>query len=153
LRAGDFIISIDGEPVADVNDVRNRIGLSERGSTVEVTYYRDGETRTVKVTVGNPEVATGDVPSTVPQLTGARFIEIPANHPAKDRVEGLLAAEVQAGSLAWRIGLRAGDIVVAVNQQPIRSTADFEKATRDHPGVLTLNIFRGHTQLFIVAQG
>jgi serine protease DegQ len=153
LKAGDFIISIDGKPVADVNDVRNHVGLRERGSTVQVTYYRDGQTRTVNVRIGEPKVAAIDVRSTVPQLSGARFIEIPADHPAKGRVEGVLAAEVQAGSPAWRTGVRAGDIVVAVNQQPIRSADDFEKAARKNPGILALNILRGDTQLFIVARG
>jgi S1-C subfamily serine protease len=153
LRAGDFIISIDGKPVADANDVRNHIGLREPGSKVEVTYYREGHTHTVTVTTGEPKVAPLDVRTAVPQLGGARFTEIPADHPAKGRVEGLLAAEVGAGSAAWRTGLRAGDIVVAVNQQPVSSVADLEKATSKNTGVLTLNILRGDTQLFIFAQG
>jgi S1-C subfamily serine protease len=153
LRAGDFIISIDGKPVADANDVRNHIGLREPGSKVEVTYYREGHTHTVTVTTGEPKVAALDVRTAVPQLAGARFTEIPADHPAKGRVEGLLAAAVEAGSAAWRTGLRAGDIVVAVNQQPVSSVADLEKAISKNPGVLTLNILRGDTQLFIVAQG
>ena len=152
LKAGDFIISIDGRPVADANDVRNRVGLRERGSKVEVTYYRDGKTNIATVTIGEPKVAA-DVRNVAPQLAGARFVEIPPDHPAKGRVEGLLAAEVQTGSPAWRAGLRAGDIVVAVNQQPIRSPGDLEKATRRNSGVLTLNILRGDAQLFIVAQG
>jgi S1-C subfamily serine protease len=152
LKAGDFIISIDGRPVADANDVRNRVGLRERGSKVEVTYYRDGKTNIATVTIGEPKVAA-DVRNVAPQLAGARFVEIPTDNPAKGRVEGLLAAEVQTGSPAWRAGLRAGDIVVAVNQQPIRSPGDLEKATRRNSGVLTLNILRGDAQLFIVAQG
>jgi serine protease DegQ len=153
LKAGDFIISIDGKPVTDANDVRNRVGLRERGSKVGVNYYRDGRTYTATVTIGEPKVAAGELRSAAPQLAGARFVEIPADHPAKGRVEGLLAAEVEAGSPAWRTGLRAGDIVVAVNQQPIRSAGDLEKATIKNPGVLTLKILRGDAQLFIVAQG
>ena len=154
LKAGDLIVKIDGEPVAGVNDVRNRVGLRERGSTVEITFYREGKPHTVKVRVGTePEIDTLDAGDTVPQLSGARFTEIPADHPAKGHVEGVLAVEVQPRSPAWRVGLRAGDIVVSVNQQPIRSPADFEKVARKNPSVLTLNILRGDTQLFIVAQG
>jgi serine protease DegQ len=153
LRAGDLIISIGGKPVEDANDVRNYIGLREPGSNVEVTYYREGDTYTVTVTTGEPKVTALDLWSAAPQLAGARFIEIPADHPAKGRVQGLLAAEVRAGSAAWRTGLRSGDIVVAVNQQPVTSDAEIEMATSKNPGVLTLNILRGDTQLFIVAQG
>jgi serine protease DegQ len=153
LRAGDLIISIDGKPVADANDVRTHVGLREPGSKVEITYYRDGKTNTVTVPIREPKVTALEVWSAAPQLAGARFTEIPADHPAKGRVEGLLVAEVEAGSAAWRTGLRAGDIVVAVNQQPVTSVADLEKATSRNPSILTLNILRGDAQLFIVAQG
>jgi Do/DeqQ family serine protease len=153
LKAGDFITSIDGKPVANANDVRNRVGLRERGSKVDVTYYREGRTHTATITIGEPKVAAADVHSAAPQLAGARFVELSPDHPANGRSEGLLATEVQAGSPAWRVGLRAGDVVVAVNRQPVRSIADLEDATKKNPGVLALNILRGDAQLFIVAQG
>jgi Do/DeqQ family serine protease len=58
LRAGDVIVAMDGQPVLDANDVRNRIGLKERGSTVQMTVARMSETRTITVHVGGLRAAT-----------------------------------------------------------------------------------------------
>ncbi|HXF54424.1 MAG TPA: DegQ family serine endoprotease [Hyphomicrobiaceae bacterium] len=153
LKAGDVILSIEGKQVGDANDVRNRIGLMERGREVKLTYYRAGRTATTTVKVGAPRAQAVEGASAIPQLEGARFADIPADHPARGSVEGVLVIQVEAGSPAWRLGLRSGDIVIGVNQRPIKSAGDFEKVVRGHRGVLALNVLRGDTQLFIVAQG
>jgi serine protease DegQ len=153
LKSGDVITALDGRPVADANDVRTRIGLTERGTTVTVTFYRKERLQTVPVTIGEERVAAQDGSGAVRSLSGARFAELPAGHALKGRLEGLLVAEVETGSPAWRLGLRASDVVTAVNQQPVRTLADLETAARSGNGVLALSIVRGDAQLLIVAQG
>ena len=152
LKSGDLITAINGRPVADANDVRNRIGLSERDSVVEITFYREDKLQTIKVTIGGERASSIDGGGVVRQLDGARFSEIPADHPRKGRIEGVLIAEVRPGSAAWRVGLRNGDIIFAVNQQLTRTVAEVEKVARDANGVLVLNVIRGDAQLLIVAQ-
>ena len=153
LRSGDLITAIDGRDVTDANDVRTRIGLKERGSVVEITYYRKAQVQSVKLTIGEERAVALDGGGLVRQLTGARFTEIPSDHPRKGRIEGVLIAEVQAGSIAWRVGLRSGDIIFGLNQVPLRGVADLEAAARSASGVLALNVLRGDAQLLIVAQG
>lgn len=53
LTKGDVIVAINGKAIEDAGDVRNSIGLRERGSIVDVTYYRAGEKKTSKVRIGN----------------------------------------------------------------------------------------------------
>lgn len=139
--------------MTDANDVRNRIGLRELGSTVEITFYRKDKVQTVKVTIGEPRIASLDGGGVGSQLGGARFTEIPTDNPRKGRIEGVFVGDVQPGSAAWRVGLRSGDIIVALNQQPLRSAADLENAVRKSNGVLALNIIRGDAPLLIVAPG
>jgi S1-C subfamily serine protease len=153
LKSGDLITAIDGRDVKDANDVRNRIGLKERGTVVEMTFYRKEKVQSVKVTIGEDRAAAVDGSGVVTQLAGARFTNIPADHPRKGRIEGVLLADVQAGSMAWRVGLRSGDIVIGLNQVPLRSVSDLEAAARGATGVLALNVVRGDAQLLIVAQG
>ncbi len=153
LKSGDLITAINGRPIADANDVRNRIGLSERGTVVEMTFYRKEKLQTVKMSIGEERAALTDGSGLVRQLGGARFSEIPADHPLKHRIEGVYVADVQPGSAAFRVGLRNGDIIIAINQQPMRAVADLEKAARTVTGVLALNVIRGDAQLLIVAQG
>jgi serine protease Do/serine protease DegQ len=153
LKPGDLIVAIDGKPVADSNDLRNRIGLREVGATVEITYFRKGETRTVKVQVDEPQQITLAGESAIAQLAGATLTDIPADHPASRRLEGALVSEVETASSAWRVGLRSGDIIVAMNQQKVGSAADLQRAVKGNPGVLALNVVRGDRQVFIIARG
>jgi hypothetical protein len=44
--------------------------------------------------------------------------------------EGLIIAGISPGSAAHRVGLRAGDILVRVNERPIRTAVDLREATR-----------------------
>ncbi len=110
LRSGDLITVIDGHYVTDANDLRNGIGLKERGSVIEITHYRKAQTQSVKLSIAEDRAAVLDGGGLVRQLAGARFTEIPADHPRKGRIDGLLVAEVQAGSMGWRVGLRSGEI-------------------------------------------
>ena len=49
IKAGDVITSMAGEPVRSVKDLTAIISRQEPDSTVEVTYVRDGEEKTVAV--------------------------------------------------------------------------------------------------------
>jgi S1-C subfamily serine protease len=86
----------------------------------------------------------------VRQLAGARLTNVPL--PSKNKVEGVYVADVEAGSPAARLGLRTGDIIVAVNQNPVRSVAELEAAGRTAASILALSIQRGDAQLVIVAE-
>ena len=52
LRQGDLLVAIDGIAVAGAADLRNRIALSPPGSTVTLSYLRDGRQHVVTVALG-----------------------------------------------------------------------------------------------------
>ena len=59
LREGDVIVEIDGEPVQEPNDVSAAVNDSRPGDEVRVVVERDGERRTLTVTLGEqPEQAS-----------------------------------------------------------------------------------------------
>ncbi|MFP5218539.1 MAG: S1C family serine protease [Actinomycetes bacterium] len=51
LQAGDLIVAVDGEPVTSVDELILAIRQHEVGDTVEITYVRDGQTRTAEATL------------------------------------------------------------------------------------------------------
>lgn len=53
-------------------------------------------------------------------------------------------------SLARRYGLREGDVVVAVNRQPVSNLAEFEAALRASGRGLNLKVQRGRGSVFIL---
>ena len=56
LQKGDIITSVNGIDVASVNDVSLIINDLYGGSIVDVVFYRDGETHTVQINLGEEEL-------------------------------------------------------------------------------------------------
>jgi S1-C subfamily serine protease len=52
ITVGDVITEIDGKPVASQADLSGRLSYIEPGATVNMKVWRDGKTRTVKLTLG-----------------------------------------------------------------------------------------------------
>ena len=93
----------------------------------------------------------GNMASVILQhLSGATLGAISDNHVLAGQVAGVQVLEVERGSPAWSAGLRADDIIVSLNQLPVSSMSDMEKAVGRNPAALLLNIRRGNGALFIV---
>ena len=52
LKTGDVVTSVDGKAVDSADDLIAHVRSAAPGSTVAVTYVRDGNTATVNVTLG-----------------------------------------------------------------------------------------------------
>ena len=63
--------------------------------------------------------------------------------------QGIVVARVADGSDAQAAGLRGGDVIVAMNNLPIRNTGDLSKFLLDNaPGErISVRLFRGGTEL------
>ncbi|HZP98202.1 MAG TPA: DegQ family serine endoprotease [Reyranella sp.] len=152
VKAGDAILELDGKPVLGASDLRTRIGLRASGTAVTIKYARQGQQKTATLSI-EPAKASSSATGMGRRLTGADITDIPASLAAKTKVEGVYVASVQPGSAAATLGLRPGDIIIGVNQKPVKSVAAFEEAVRAAGSVLALDIQRGDAQLLVVAQG
>ena len=144
LETGDVIMSFDGVDVEDTRGLVRQVGNSSVGATVRVTVLREGETQTIKVTLGRREEANGeiaegeedgddaapDAPLTTSMmglsltpLTNALREELGAEEGA----EGLAVTEVDEASEAFEKGLRAVDIITEAGQQKIATIAQLEE--------------------------
>jgi len=149
LKAGDVVVSVNGRRVDGSSDFRNRIGLTEKGKSVELAVYRDGERKTINVKVGEVASATQlSSEDAIPRLVGAGFGPIPDDHPQSD-VEGVYVRDVDPGSPAWNYGLREGDIIIEANQKRVKSVAELEAAAKTKRRVLALRFLRGNSQVFL----
>lgn len=48
---GDIVLAVEGEPVEGTRDIQRRVLEFEAGDTIELSVWRDGEERTVEVTL------------------------------------------------------------------------------------------------------
>lgn len=156
IEAGDVIVALDGEPVDNSADLRNQIGLIRAGEPVEITAIRNGERRNFRAVVA-PErngerAARAAEPSSVSLLAGASVVELPSDHPAYGRVQGVLVSAVAPGSAAARFGLRPGDIITGVNREPVSSVAALTGALDDASPPLALQVQREGRALFLLVR-
>jgi serine protease Do len=122
LKVGDVIMKLDGKETPDPSALRIRTAGITPGTVVPLELIRDGERRTVNVTIGD---LSG--PS-VPELNafGFRVREIP---PAGGEPQGsVVVDQVVRGSPAARAGLRPRLKIAAVGRTEVHTKAEFDKA-------------------------
>ena len=84
------------------------------------------------------------------RLHGAQFADLDSSNPQYGKVTGVVVAQVDPDSPAAFNGLQEGDIITAVNRQPVSTVAQLSKVINAATPPFALNIVRGDGRLFIV---
>ena len=152
LQAGDVVIAVDGAPIDNAGDLRNRIGLKRVNDDVNLNIIRDGKQKTINAKVGEPGATMLAGGTKIEKLKGAEFTNIPSEHPQQGQVEGVLVTKVESGSPAARSGLRQNDIVQTVNNRNVRSVDDLANILENVSATVVLKIRRGSSTIVIAIQ-
>ena len=164
LKQGDVIEAFDGQPVKDLNSLRNRVADTAPGSTATVTIARDGAARDVPVVLleaaasgtteagerGSAETdgrsALGiSVSPLTPEL--ANRLDVPKG------VTGVVVQDVNPDGRAADAGLQPGDVIQQVNRQPVQTADELRTAVRRNPGKpALLLISRGGQSVFLTVR-
>ena len=136
MESGDVILSFDGVEVDDTRGLVQQVANTAVGAEVRVLVFRDGETETLRVTLGRREEGESAVPASVnreeaPITTDLLGLTISGMTDelrdqlglAKD-AEGLVVTSVAEDSEAFEKGLRVGDIITEAAQESVASIAD-----------------------------
>jgi serine protease Do len=161
LLQGDIITEIDGVPVTDVPDLRNKIAMTPPGTSLTLRILRDGKEKDIKTTVGEQpadmaEIAKkmnsstlGDLGLTLQDLTD----EVAAQFGYK-KDQGVLIADVEEDSPAARVGLQAGQLIEEVNRNRVRSLKELEQVIKTSAGgkQVLLRVRIGDRSQYVVLQ-
>ena len=150
LKAGDVIVTFDGKDVKDSRDLPRIVATTPVGKDVTVGIVRDAKPQDVTVhiarledsdkkpaddTKGNPDVPP---PTAVQAALGMQLSqltdEIRKKFNVKDTVKGVAVTGIDPGSPASDKGLKAGDVIVEINQEAVAAPADIAlkvKALKD----------------------
>ncbi len=150
LKTGDVIVALDGKPIANFNELRNRIGLMQIGESVRITVLRDGGRRVLTAEIGEITAQSVPVDRLHPSLGGASFADITDGSPYYGRIQGVVITGVEPNSRAVRNGLQEGDVIVSINRRPVRNMEEFRQAVATDEPRLLVNIRRGNGALFLV---
>lgn len=149
IRPYDVIVSIDGEAVDGAADLRNRVGLVRVGEEVVVALLREGERLEKTVAIGEGQFTAAAIGGTSDRFDGAEFRDIGPQHPLAGEVRGVEVVRVDPASGPARAGLRAGDVIIAVNRRQVANTREFFDVVSQQAGALALYVQRGNTRTFI----
>ena len=150
LMPGDIVISIDGKAIKNAGDVRNRIGLLPVGEKMKFDVLRNGKKKTLTVVVAEARAENRPPKAVNKRLEGVTVGNIDEGSPYFGKVEGVLVVNVEKGSIAWRTGLRRGDVITSVNRVAVRNLDDFLDEVNRKENALLLRILRGNTAAFLV---
>jgi regulator of sigma E protease len=124
LRTGDLIISLDGQPVDSWGDVARKLG---RGRRTNVVYFRG------TVVPGIPHLSLYD--ARFADLVPAQKVDEQLRRTTYSGVERaeMFVAQVDPGTPADVAGLRAGDLIVALDGQPVAHWMQLDQRLQSDP--------------------
>jgi serine protease Do len=177
LQKGDVIVEFAGERVRSAAQLRRLIRETPSGRTLSLQVIRDGQARTLSAKLqahtNNFHFQAPDV--NIPQIeinpglmapfnnrnftfmfggrptlgvTGEELTSQLAGYFGVKQGKGVLVSEVVAGSPAAQAGLKAGDVIVAVDGKEVATVGELRKAVELKSGEetrkLNLTVVRDH---------
>lgn len=160
LEHGDVVLEVDGFEVDNIQALRYRVATQKVGSKVNVTYKRDGKTRTTKAELTVPP---SDPAPDERELTGSQPLSgaIVANlSPAFNdengidtMLEGVVVRSIRRRSSSDLLGLRSGDVVLMINETEVTSVKQLEDIVSEQQPRWELKIRRGSRELQVSVRG
>ena len=160
LRRGDIVTAIDGQSIDDPEGLGYRLATKPLGGAASLTYLRNGKFRTTSLKlIPAPEIPARDpvrlkgtspfAGATVINLSPAVFEEL-SIHGVND---GVVISEIEEGSQAALVNFQVGDVIVSINDEPIKTTRDLEQAVSHYHNYWKLTIGRGGELITTVIGG
>ena len=142
IQSGDVVLSFNGKPIVSMRDLPKIVADTPVDQEVDVVVFRKGKEETLKVKVGRLEDgeksidASGDEDKTpkadepetdkpvLGMILGELSDELRTSEEVSADVKGVYVMEVMEGTSAADKGIKAGEIIVEVNQNEVLTAAD-----------------------------
>jgi serine protease Do len=179
LKEHDVILSFDGKPVQDVEQLRQMIRNTRPGTKVTLGISREGQLHNVVVQLADRRkvMVAGDhvihiprieIPP-MPEIDVPSFTMLEYSHRNGLMVEnltrqlgeyfgakdghGVLVRSVEKNSPAEQAGFKAGDVIIRIGNEPVESMSDWNQILRQQPpGKIPVTVIRERReQVFTLA--
>jgi len=134
LKQGDAILTFNGSEVSRLHDLPRLVAETAPDAVAKVKVWRNGQTVELQATLGelpnNEQVASADGQEQDESAARADALGMhlaPLNSQLRrelhtgNEVQGVVITRVDPGSAADEVGLSEGDVVVAIDQQPVKT--------------------------------
>jgi serine protease Do len=142
VEAGDVILKFDGKDVTTMRGLPKLVAQAPIGQAVPVEVLRQGQKKTVTVTVGlleedeiaaepapgkkeeTPQASTSLLGLTLAPLTD----EMRSRFGFDPKVKGVIVVTIDPSSSAASKNIRPGDVITEAQQEPVDEIGDIEAA-------------------------
>lgn len=138
LKAGDVIVNFDGKDIRSSSSLPPIVGSTRVGVDIPVDVIRNSKTMPLKVKLGElpddltrvsaakpPGEQTNRLGLGIAELTEEQKLELETEH-------GVLVKRLASGA-AVRSGVQKGDVILSINNEPIKSASHFQELVEDLP--------------------
>ena len=159
LKRGDVILDVDGRTIDDPDAFGWRYALKGTSGETTITVNRGGQRQAMKLRLQlAPETPARDPiairgRSPFAGITAVNASPAVAEEMQLDGTEGVVVGEVEDGSVAARVGLQKGDLLMALNGERIASSRDLDRMARGGYPMWRITINRGGQVLTTVLGG
>ena len=130
IEVGDVIVAVDGSKVKNMAQMQEMFTKHQPGDKVELTVVRNKKEKKVDVTLKNVQGNTSVVKNADLDMLGATFTELDDKDKRLYNVNyGLKVLDVAKGRFA-DAGIKKGFVVLKVNNTPVKSVDDMQKAVK-----------------------
>jgi Do/DeqQ family serine protease len=147
LRPGDVVLAVNGRPVRNSSDLRNRVGLTPAGEELDLRVNRAGKILSVKLRVAEAGTPVAIAGQPVRELAGARVANLEPGMALYGALEGAVVTAVDRGSAAFTHGLRSGDVIYGLNRRRVRNTQELLSGLKTVERPWRLMIARGDSRI------
>jgi serine protease Do len=137
IKAGDAILSVDGEQLKDARDLSRRVAAKSPGAKVQLQISRDGKQQTIAVELAKlPDQLQASKPATPEEKKDEGGVSqpqlgltlAPAGSVAGAGSEGVVITDVAADGPAAERGMQSGDVILEVGGKKVSSPGDVRNA-------------------------
>jgi serine protease Do len=143
IKSGDVLLAINGRTIERSAELPPLVAAVKPLTKAKFEVWREGKSRTLEVAVGElkPDQVAEASGGESPAASGRLGLAVRATE------DGLLVES--ASGAAARAGIRAGDVVTAVNGKRVKSVEELKAATEKAKGTVALLVRRGDNSLFV----
>jgi len=152
LEPGDVILKLDGKEISRSGDLPPLVSSIKPGTKVTLEVWRNGQSKELTATVGQLDeknvVASNDKESASKGRLGVAVRPLTSDEKRDNEIDHGVVVQNVSGA-AERAGVRPGDVIVAVNNMPVKSVDELKTLVEKAGKTVALLVQRQDARIFI----
>lgn len=162
LESGDIIINVDGKTIENAADLRNAISLQSVDEAVTITILRKNQR--IQIPVDLERRKDTDISTAYNQRQSGQTLlssmtlqelrpELRQRFNISVRINGVLITDILENTPAYQAGLRAGDVMLSINNRQIRNVSDVVNELDSKKDVYAILLHRNGVSQYLIIEG